>query len=377
MQKMKNVPTSQKWAWGVTAVAVAALLGCGGGSSTTAPETTTDTVSGTNPDVVVVAACADATGHAQLVCLADELKKMLTAEQLAAVQRSYTLAEAKKWSNLPQALVQAANKRVGLQLGSMTAPQIQVAKALIKAATGATSNEGWHEIQQIINADEYLLANGGGSIYGAANYYIAFLGTPSNTGTWSLQFGGHHLAFANTYQDGVLTGATPAFRSAEPYDSFTWNGVQNQPLQQERLAMSNMLSALDTTEQASARLSTTFTDLLVGPQKDGQFPATPSGLNVGGLSADKKALVLAAIRTYVQDISSAEAESILQRYAAELDSTYISFSGTTGMLTQNDYVRIDGPSVWIEYSTQRGIVLQPTHPHTVWRDKTKDYGGNT
>ena len=72
------------------------------------------------------------------------------------------------------------------------------------SAASKTPNEGWDEIQQILNADEYLLANGAGDMYGIGNYYIAFLGTPGTTGTWQLQFGGHHLAFANTYSDGIL-----------------------------------------------------------------------------------------------------------------------------------------------------------------------------
>ncbi|WP_461105034.1 DUF3500 domain-containing protein [Spirosoma koreense] len=47
------------------------------------------------------------------------------------------------------------------------------------------------------------------------------------------------------------------------------------------------------------------------------------------------------------------------------------------MITANDYFRIDGPRVWIEYSTQGGIVIRtPPHPHSVWRDRTGDYGGN-
>lgn len=362
-------------------VAGLTIVACGGGAATAstsqATPTPTTTTSGSNPAVIDVPACATQSGHAQLVCLADEFKKQLSTTQVASVQRSYTLAEARKWSNLPQSLVASANKRVGLNFGAMTATQIQYAKALIKAAAGTPAYEGWDEVQQIINADEYLLANGGGSAYGASNYYIALLGTPSATGTWSLQFGGHHLAFANTYVNGQLAGATPAFRSSEPFAAFTWGGVSNEPLAQERSALSAMLNALGESEKTAARLAGTFTDILVGPQKDGQFPATPSGLKVGALNATQKALVLAAIRTYTDDLSPAEAAALLARYTTEIDNTYISFSGTTQLLTQNDYVRIDGPSVWIEYSTQRGIVLSPTHPHTVWRDKTRDYGGNS
>jgi hypothetical protein len=339
-------------------------------------ETTTSSNTEANPDPITVTSCASSSGVAKVVCLAEAFKAQLDASQLTTVQRSYSVTEAKKWSNLPQGLVASANKRVGLSFGSMTTTQIQYAKALIKEAAGTGSNEGWDEIQQLLNADEYLASNGGGSTYGAANYYIAFLGTPSLSGTFEIQFGGHHLAFANTYKDGVLTGGTPSFRAVEPFATFTWNGTSNQPIVQEKDALSAMLTGLSTSEQATAKLSSTYSDILVGPQQDGNFPATPSGIKCSNLTAAQKTLVLNAIRTYVGDIDDANAATIMTKYTNELDNTYVSYVGNTGLTTRNDYVRIDGPSVWIEYSCQNGIVLSPTHPHSIWRDKTKDYGGN-
>jgi hypothetical protein len=145
---------------------------------------------------------------------------------------------------------------------------------------------------------------------------------------------------------------------------------------QELAAFSAMLTALNAAEQTTAKLSTTFTDLLLGPGKDWQFPTTKQGLKVGDLSADKKALVIAAIKTYINDLEDATATTILNKYTAELDNTYIAFSGTTDMTTRNDYVRIDGPSIWLEYSMQGGIVIRTeNHPHSVWRDRFGDYGG--
>lgn len=266
--------------------------------------------------------------------------------------------------------------RISLNFGSMTTVQIQYAKALIKEEAGTTTNEGWDELQQLLNADEYLNVNGGGSGNGAANYYISLLGTPATTGTFEIQFGGYHLAFANTYINGALVGATPSFRGVEPFTTFTWNGKNNQPLQQEQTAFSDMLTGLSTANLTTAKLSATYSDLVVGPQKDAAFPTTASGVKGSSLSAAEKTLVLNAIKTYVYDVDDANASTILAKYTSELDNTYISYSGTTGMTTINDYVRIDGPSVWIEYSCQHGIVLSGNHPHSVWRDKTKDYGGN-
>jgi hypothetical protein len=37
-------------------------------------------------------------------------------------------------------------------------------------------------------------AGGGGGVCGEDEYYLAFVGTPSVTTPWMLQFGGHHLA---------------------------------------------------------------------------------------------------------------------------------------------------------------------------------------
>ena len=339
-------------------------------SSTTSSSSDSDT----NPDPVEVTSCASVSGIQQVICLADAFKAQLDATQLATVQRSYSVTDAQKWSNFPQALVASAYKRVGLNFGSMTSTQIQYAKALIKAVAGTSSNEGWDELQQLLNADEYLNENGGGSDYGAANYYIAFLGTPATSGTFEIQFGGHHMAFANTYIDGVLAGATPSFRGVEPFTAFTWDGETNQPLVQDKDALSAMLTSLSSTELATAKLSSTYSDLVVGPQNDGDFPTTASGKKCSELSSSQKALVLAAIEMYVGDI--ADADDILTKYTSELDDTYIAYSGNTGLTTRNDYVRIDGPSVWIEYSCQGGIVMSGTHPHSVWRDKLTDYGGN-
>ena len=132
-----------------------------------------------------------------------------------------------------------------------------------------------------------------------------------------------------------------------------------------------MLTGLSSSEQATAKLSTSFSDILLGPGKDAQFPATRQGLKVSGLSAAEKALVLTAIKLYVNDLEAGLADAIVAKYTADLDNTYIAYAGSGTMATPGDYVRIDGPGVWIEYSAQANV-----HPHSVWRDHTTDYGGN-
>lgn len=308
----------------------------------------------------------------QLIDSINAFKATLTSAQLALVQRDYTLANAKVWSNLPAQL----SARIGLPFSSLTAKQIAAAMACVKVASGTTANEGYAEIQQLLAADDYLAANGGGSAYGTGQYYLDFYGTPSLTGTWEFQFGGHHMTLANTYINGTLVGATPSFRGVEPFGAFAYGSSTAQPLLQDRDSLAAMLNGLTTTQLASAKLSATFSDLVLAPGKDWQFPTTHDGLLCSTLTTAQKALVLAAIKTYVYDIDDQNAATILAKYTAEINQTYIAYSGNASLAVANDYVRIDGPSVWIEYSTQGGIIFRNVpHPHSVWRDRSKDYGG--
>ncbi len=309
--------------------------------------------------------CTSDSGIRQIICLADALKATLNASQLATLQRTYSVSEAKRWSTLPQPLMgdMGDSSRVGLNFGEMTTEQIQAAKVLLKAMTSTQANKGWQEVQQILNADEYLQANGAGSVYGAQNDYLAFLGTPATSCTFEIQFGGHHLALANTYKDGNLTGATPSFRGLEPFAAFSWNGSNNQPLQQEKESLQAILASFSSSQLATAKINRSFGDVVVGPQKDGQFQASPSGIKVSELSEAQKNLIITAIKTYVDDIAGTE--FLLQNYLSELDQSYIAYTGSTDLANHGDYIRIDGPSVWIEYSCQNGVIYQATHPHSV------------
>ena len=314
------------------------------------------------------------TDVSKIVSLAEAFKATLTASQVTTLQLAYSKTDATKWSNLPQAL---SRNRVGLATSTLSAAQLTAFKALLKVATGTGDNEGNAEILAILAADDFLGANGGGSDYGSGNYYIEFLGTPSATGLWEFQFGGHHGTNSNTYNGGKLAGATPAFRSTEPFPTYTYGGVLYQPLVQEISNFSAMLKALTATEQTTARISTSQNDIVLGPGKDGVFPTTKAGVKVSNLTATQKATVIAAIKTYTDDLDDASAAGILAKYTAELDNTYISYAGSTDLTTKGDYVLIDGPSVWIEFNMQGGVIIRnANHPHSVWRDRTGDYGGN-
>jgi Protein of unknown function (DUF3500)/Secretion system C-terminal sorting domain len=326
----------------------------------------------TTPQKIKAKPPLEPTTTQKVIDAANAFKATLSSDQVASCFLSYSLSEAQKWSNFPVGIY---NNRVGVKMGLLSATQLAAAKALIKVAAG-TGTEGYNELEAIMAADDYLGANGGGTSYTAGNYYIALLGTPALTGTWELYFGGHHLAFANTYKAGALAGGTPSFRSSEPYTEFSQNGNTWEPMKEERIAIAAVWAGLTANQKTAATLSGSYGDISLGPQKDWQFPTTKLGLKCSTLDAAQKALVLASMRTYVADVDTVSANAIMTKYANEINDTYIGFVGSGTMLTKGDYLRIDGPSVWLEYSTQGGIVIRTyPHPHTVWRDRTGDYGG--
>ncbi|WP_281451704.1 DUF3500 domain-containing protein [Paenarthrobacter nitroguajacolicus] len=366
-----------------------ALAACSSPSTST-PTATASTTPAPSSAAASASATASATGSTTaagtVAQLAQSFQATLGTDLQSQLLQDYSLANAKLWSNLPQALLSGgmgggpgggggSGPRIGLNLADLNESQLSAFNTLLAAATGSAKGLGYDEVQQHLNADEYLGANGGGNDYGRSGYYIAFLGSPADTGTWEFQFGGHHLAVANTYKNGVLAGATPSFRGIEPNSAFDYNGTTNQPMAAKEAAFAALLAGLTTDQQATAKLSKTYSDLLLGPGQDWAFPTTKEGLQVSKLSSEQKKLVLAAIAGYANDIADDDAATILRRYENELDGTYVAYSGTTALTQQNDYIRIDGPSVWIEFSMQRGIVLSGNHPHSLWRDRNTDYGG--
>ena len=202
-------------------------------------------------------------------------------------------------------------------------------------------------------------------LFGHGNYIIAFLGKPSKMTPWLLQLGGHHVAF-NVYYKGTSGTATPYFVGAQPNVWKDAKGRTHAPLAPMHDATYGLIHSLMPGQLTQARLDVSFSDVYVGPGRDGQFPAR-QGVPVSALSAASRHWVKQAISAWTGD--TAQAAAYQKRYFAELDETKVAWSGTTALNVEGDYVRIDGPHVWIEFCCQAS-----DHYHTIWRDRATDYG---
>ena len=414
---LREQPSGRRWR-GVAAAGVAVVL-LGGGYATANAATNSGTG---QPTTAARPQIRNATGVAAVVNAANAFVDTLSTEQQAEVLLDFSPANATAWSNLPEGIV----TRPGIQFSTLSDAQLAAAKAAVRAAMGTGKGTGFDQATQILRADDVLAAaqstttsadpsatadptatasetasadptasatatdgptgappsggpggpgGPGGFSYGSGVYFLAFLGTPSTTGAWQLHFGGHHLAVNITFEHGKVTGSTPFFVGVEP-TSFTTDGTTYQPMSIMRDGMAKLTGSLTTGQQAEAKLSESFGDVLLGPGQDGQFPTTKEGIAVSKLSPKQKKLVLAAIHPWVAAVDDATAKMLMKTYEKDLNKTFVAYSGGLDLATQGDYVRIDGPGVWVEFICQNGIVFQgQIHFHTVYRDHTRDYGG--
>lgn len=311
------------------------------------------------------------------VAAAQSFYAALDSTLQSTAQASWSLSTARRWSNLPAAMV----SRNGVAWADLGSGQKTAARSLILTALGSTGNAQHLGLQQ---ADNYLYSIGGGSSYGEGQYHIAFLGTPSTTGFWLLQLTGHHLTY-NLAFNGTYASPTPVFMGVEPKASFTYGGTTYDPMQAQREAWSALGAVL--TGYSGALLSGTYSDLLFGANGSGNIDGTcpraysgvtSHGLAYSSLSSSHQALARAVIESYVATQADEVASALRTAYLSDsaLAQTYVAYSGTGTVTTRGNYFRIEGPRVWIELSVQNGVIVQnDIHYHGVWRDKLADYGG--
>jgi len=306
---------------------------------------------------------------AKIVSAAQALVNTLDDAGKAKLQFPFDSPQKTRWSNLPSPMF----KREGIRVGELTQPQRAAVTALLTAALSA---DGFRKVTEIMRGDEVLRTGqggrgrggaGGGPAFGLDEYYVAFLGTPSTTSPWMLQFGGHHLAI-NLTMAGAQSSMTPSLPAAQPA-AFTWEGREIRPLGKENDKAFALVNALDASQRSQAVLTYRVADLVLGPGQDGKT-IQPEGLRASALSAAQQTMLLDLVREWTGIATDAFAEPRIADIRARLPETYFAWSGPTTNGSAA-YFRIQGPTLVIEYAPQGGSV---DHIHTIYRDPTNDYG---
>jgi uncharacterized protein DUF3500 len=287
-------------------------------------------------------------------------------------------AQRKRWSNLPSPMFQ----RRGLRMGDLTGPQREAAMAVLAAAL---SPAGYEKVVQIVQADEVLKdgsgggggpgrggpgGRGGGPMFGRDNYFLSFLGQPSATEPWMIQFGGHHLGLNITLvgDNGALapshTGAQPAH-----YD---FEGKTIRPLGREVDKSFELVNSLDEKQKKQAILGFQMRDMVLGPGRDGQM-IQPEGIKGSDLNEKQRQMLLDLAAEWTGILNDAAASEKMDEMKAGIADTWFAWSGPIEKGSAA-YFRIQGPAVFIEYAPQRMGGDSTNHIHTIYRDPTNEYG---
>jgi Protein of unknown function (DUF3500) len=324
---------------------------------------------GEAPAALVAALPAD-DATARIVSAAQALMTTLDDSGRTRLQFPFDGPQKTRWSNLPTGIFE----RKGVRMGDLSAAQRAAVKVLL---TAALSRDGYRKVTEIIGGDEALhKANAGPPggappggnrvVFGEDEYYLAFLGPPSTTAPWMLQFGGHHLAI-NLTMAGSQSSMTPSLPATQPA-RYTVEGREIRPLGAENDKAFALINALDASQRSKAILTYGVSDLVLGPGHDGQT-IQPEGIPASALSVSQQAMLLDLVHEWAGIVTDAFAAPRIAEIKAALPQTYFAWSGptTNGSLA---YFRIQGPTLVIEYAPQRSL----DHIHTIYRDPTNDYG---
>ncbi len=346
------------------------------------------------------ARAADAANTQAVVNAASAFLAPLSATQTSPIDASnsaqlntsalynFTLTNVEVWSNLPVSTSFSGSTRNGLIFSSLSSTNQANALAV---ASAALSTAGRQLLDDVRAGDRYIsgeVTNARGttsSMWGYNKYFIAFVGTPSTTSAFTFQFGGHHLAYNITY-NGTFPSGTPIFAGTEP-NAWTDATGTYAPLGTQRSLLESLRSQLST----AALLSGTFSDVVFGPNGSGPgstsghdttqpkaYPTSGRGQLYSALTSDQQALVRSYIQSWVNLLHPSLAAELLPIYLSDLAlaETYVGYAGSNALLrAANNYFRVDGPRLWIEFSVQGGV-YDPSgyHDHGIVRDKLADYG---
>ncbi|MEO7270489.1 MAG: DUF3500 domain-containing protein [Vicinamibacterales bacterium] len=357
---------------------------------------------------VPAASQAPSAATTRVVTAANAFLSLLDATQTPKAKYAYTDPIKSKWHNLPPGMA----GRAGIRLKELTPPQREAAEAVVRAVL---SGYGERKVQSIMAADKYLGEKMGSNVgTGPDGYMLAIFGSPSATEPWEVQFNGHHLG-VNVTIVGAAHVLAPTLTAAYP-NIYTDGDRKVVVLADEADRALMLLNSLDAAQRARTIQTAQIWDFLLGPGKDGQV-LQPEGLKASDMTAAQKALLLDLTAAWVNIIDDQAAAAKMAEVRKNLDNTYFLWSGDT-TVSGRAYFRVQGPTVWIEYSPQTvggpgsigggggrrgdgarggdgagggdaarggrgnfGAVLNdpnrqldPTHVHTVYRDFTNDYG---
>lgn len=317
-------------------------------------------------------------GKAFINSLSDNQKKELIYNFESDSLRTY-------WTNAPT----HSQARNGLPIGRFSIKQRELLHKLLIAST---SSQGYYKIWGAIQGDDELKLEGENreltsekffgknQSLGAIGYYLSFYGNPVTDSKWGYMLTGHHLATNFTVIDGKTTfvpmfyGSDPARISHGQHAGYTF-------LPQERNRGWELFNSLTKTQQQKTVIAEEYPSNKFGPidfkgpgKKDVKIENR--GIRGDELTASQQKLLWVLIEEYVRNADFDVAEEWLKRIKNDgFKKLYFMWMGPQNG-DEKIFFRVNGPSILIDFADQRTGFDWNTHPHTIVRDPSNDYGEN-
>lgn len=364
--------------WLVTGAAAGSLLlaGCSAGTDTTVgAQVAAMTAASATADAATTGDTVAATATA-----AQEFLGTLSEEQQEQVSYAYDDENrTTTWSNFPVTFVE----RAGINLNDFSEQQ---RAAAMKVLETLLNEDSYEMVTGIMGGDEYLNENSSSSEDSLGQYYLAFYGDPTDTGTWGLQFGGHHIGLNATLGADAITFA-PTHFGVQPAEYTDENGTTVKPLERMYESAFAFYDSLSGEQQEQLYQGGEVQNMVCAPGDTCDFP-TGTGLKGSDLNDGQKQLLLELISHWAALGDEETSQHELSQIEATLDDTYVNWSGATTYDTSTGdgiYFQISGPKAYIEFANQQGsagadvdgvVTAGWGHVHTIYRDPGSDYAGD-
>ncbi len=269
------------------------------------------------------------------------------------------------WSYWPRS-------RAGLFLDQMDGRQRGLVHDLLASVL---SSQGYLKVVHIVYLENFLKTlDSAGLARNMGEYALTFFGEPSATEPWAWRFEGHHVSISfSVVGEGVRV--TPSFLGANPAEIPSGPMTGFQVLRAEEDLGVALRQSLTEEQIAIAVLDgDPPSDILTGTLRKPREQWTAwresvkaEGIQVSALSDAQQAIVRRILREVATNYRDDIAHELLDN--TDLGDLHFAWIGSPEPNAAH-YYRLQGGDFVFEYDTAVGN----NHVHTVWRDKTSDFG---
>ena len=306
--------------------------------------------------------------NVEMAKAANALLASLTPEQKAQATfpfESDAKGERVNWHFIPR-------PRKGLPIKDMTAPQVALARALLK--TGL-SDDGYKKAETIQSLESILreMEKDTTGKRDPLKYYVSIFGTPSDTPggkAWAWRWEGHHQSFNYTSVGDAAPSMTPNFFGTNPGEVREGDrkGLRVLGLEED-LGRALVKSLSDEQRKMAVVLTEAPKEIFNDPKRPD--PTKPEGIPASKLTAEQQATLVKIIKLYLfRARTDVAAEEFAKIEKAGIGNVFFEWAGGLE-LGEPHYYRVQNTAFVLEYDNTQN---NANHVHSIWRDFANDFG---